>query len=77
MDRRTQLNINISPKLLEELKRTAIKSGKTLTSLVSEILTKQLEKNIANSSTDSNHFSIEERLNSLEKAVSLLRNKER
>ena len=35
---RTQLNINIDPKLLLELKSAAIKNGKTLTEYVTEQL---------------------------------------
>ena len=44
MTKRKQLNINISPELLQGLKITAKRSGKTLTELVSEIaVAKRLE----------------------------------
>ena len=45
---RSQLNINIDPKLLLEIKSQAIRSGKTLT----EYVTDQLKQNLNTSSED-------------------------
>ncbi len=58
---RTQLNINIDPKLLLRLKSEAIKNGKTLTQYVTDQL-----KGVPQSSSPS---SLEERLSSLEKVI--------
>ncbi len=55
---RTQLNINIDPQLLVELKSEAIKSGKTLTDFVVEKLRESSDKKI-----ESN---LEERLSRIE-----------
>ncbi len=61
--RRTQLNINIDPKLLLMLKSEAIKNGKTLTEFVTEKLA-----NIPTSPTDS---ALEERLKKIEQYLKL------
>ncbi len=76
MSKRTQLNINISPDLLRDLKRAAIKSGKNLTTFVTEILEKEMIQNNSFESIDSNELLLfEERLKSLEDHVYLLKSK--
>ncbi len=64
---RTQLNINIDPKLLVKLKSEAIKSGKTLTDFVIEKLTQVPEK-------DSDHEQLEQRLLKIEEFLKLKEN---
>lgn len=45
-NKRTQLNINISPESLQSLRSRAIKSGRTLGSLVNEILNEYIQENL-------------------------------
>ena len=73
MTKRTQLNINISPQLLKELKKTAIKSKKTLSTLVSEILSNEIYKNSSDQSPATSRVLIERRLESIEKIISSLK----
>ena len=61
---RTQLNINIDPKLLLKLKSEAIKSGRTLTEFVIDQLTSA-------SANTSGHDQLEERLLRIEKFLNL------
>ena len=63
---RTQLNINIDPGLLQQLKRAAIRSGKTTTEFVSESITNQLEQDSLAETLDSRVLSLEVRLSLLE-----------
>ena len=70
---RTQLNINVSPDLLTALKRKAIKSGKTLTSYVSEILSEELNS-ACEEPLESDLAALEDRIKYLEEKVSLLSN---
>ncbi len=58
---RTQLNINIDPDLLEKLKGEAMKSGKTLTEFVTDIL--KIEKG------ESPENSLEDRLMKIEQLL--------
>ncbi len=67
MGRRTQLNINIPPELLKALKRTSIKSGKPLSTLVTETLEEAISANTCKKSRGSSLTSIEKRLEHLEK----------
>ena len=60
---RTQLNINIDPELLLELKSNAMKAGKTLTQYVTE----QLKKGSHSRDTDL----LEERLLKIEEHLAL------
>ena len=62
--KKTQLNITIDPKLLEALKRESIKSGKTLSNKVSEIINQFLSKQKDSSSVS--------RLEQLERKVLVL-----
>ena len=70
---RTQLNINVSPDLLVALKKRAIKSGKTLTTYVSEILSEEL-KGSDDEIVETDLASIDARIKYLEEKVSLLTN---
>ena len=69
MRRRTQLNINISPELLQKLKRSAMKSGKTLTTFVSEVLSSKMQSYNPNKLSTPKNNSIEERIDSIEEVV--------
>ncbi len=63
---RTQLNINIDPKLLVKLKSESIKNGKTLTEFVTEKLA-----SISTDSTSSSQDSLEQRLTKIENHLNL------
>ena len=65
----TQLNITIDPKLLEALKRESIKSGKTLSNKVSEIINQFLSKQ-KDSSSSSRLKQLERKFLVLERKVS-------
>ena len=65
--KKTQLNISIDPKLLEALKRESIKSGKTLSRKVSEIINQFLSKQ--------KDISSRSRLEQLERKVLVLERK--
>ncbi len=75
MGKRSQLNINISPDLLKGLKQTAMKSGKTLTTLVSECIQEKINKDNRDKSEEERIVSIEKRVESIEKAISTLSSK--
>ena len=62
---RTQLNINIDPELFDELKKHAIMSGKTISSFVSESLSRQLD-NISPETIESKLNGLEKRIQSIE-----------
>jgi len=68
--KRTQLNINIDPKLLEKIKESARISGKSLVGFVSDCFVNQIE-NISVKSIDSRFLTIEQRLQSIEKKLEL------
>ncbi len=67
--RRTQLNITIDPKLLDALKRESIRSGDTLSSKVSELITKFVSKQ-KDSSSLSRLDLLERKLLVLERKIS-------
>ena len=67
--KRTQLNITIDPKLLEALKRESIKSGKTLSNKVSEIINQFLSKQ-KDSSSENRLEQLERKFLVLERNVS-------
>ncbi len=68
---RTQLNINIDPSLLEELKKSSIRSGKTLSNFLTEIISKFLSEDNANYSNKKiNEF--EKKIGVLERQISVL-----
>ncbi|KGG10952.1 MULTISPECIES: hypothetical protein [Prochlorococcus] len=62
---RTQLNINIEPELMEQLKRVAISSGQTISAFVSETISNKLE-NDSPKGIESRILSVEQRLKSVE-----------
>ena len=64
--KRTQLNINISPELLQYIKSQSIKSGKTLGSFINEILYDHVN-NLTK--TDLNMENVEDRINFLENQI--------
>ncbi len=66
---RTQLNINIDPELLQELKTAAIRAGKTTTEFVSESIANYLEKYSPNDTLDSRMMLLEERISLLEEKL--------
>tara|TARA_Y100001968_G_scaffold208621_1_gene191729 strand:- start:1344 stop:1961 length:618 start_codon:yes stop_codon:yes gene_type:complete len=63
--KRTQLNVNIDPKLLEKIKESARLSGKTLVAFVSDCFVKQMD-NLPVESIDSRLQIIEQRLKLIE-----------
>ncbi len=71
MAARTQLNINVSPALLKQLKRTSIKSGKTLTQLVCETLENAISSNSFEDSSHPSLLELEQRLKAIEEVLAL------
>ena len=69
--KRNQLNINIDHELLQKIKESARKSGKSITRYVSDCCSKYVEDCSAQS-FDSRILSIELRLKSIESTLSLL-----
>ena len=68
MARRTQLNINIDPELMDQLKSGAIRSGKTITEFVSESIVQHLE-NQRSDAPNSQALELEQRLAVLEEKL--------
>ena len=68
--KRTQLNVNIDPKLLEQIKESARISGKSLVAFVSECFVNQLET-LPVETIDSRLNMIEERLQLMENKLEL------
>ncbi len=67
---RTQLNINIDPQLMQKMKESAIKSGKTITEFVSESIFNNLE-NFFPENLEVKIALIEERVNTIEENLRL------
>ncbi|AAQ00592.1 MULTISPECIES: hypothetical protein [Prochlorococcus] len=67
---RTQLNININPDLLLKLKSEASKQRRTLTELVSDAITNQLNNTISERTLEARLFAVEQKISSLEKCCS-------
>jgi len=65
---KSQLNIKIDPELLLELKSKAIKSGKTLTAFVTELLEQGSIK------VNDDFYTLEKRLLKLEELLNLTHN---
>ena len=71
MPARTQLNININPDLLKNLKKVALENNRKLVDLINEILTNYLE----DTKTDQiKNTSILDELNEVKNRISVLEN---
>ena len=68
--KRTQLNVSIDPKLLEQIKESARISGKSLVNFVSECFVNQIN-DLPVQSLDSRFQMIEQRIQSIEKNLQL------
>ena len=66
--KRNQLNVSIDPQLLQKIKESARRSGKSLVGFVSDCFVNQLE-DISPESLDSRFNKIEERLQSIEEKL--------
>ena len=71
MPERTQLNININPDLLKNLKKIALENNRKLVELINEILTNYIQ-DIKNDQTK--YRSILDELDELKNRVSVLEN---
>ena len=69
--KRNQLNINIDHELLQKIKESARKSGKSITGFVSDCCLNKVEES-SSQSIDSRFSTIEKRLQSIENTLSLL-----
>ena len=69
MPERTQLNININPNLLKDLKKVALENNRKLVDLINEILINYLEDNKTN---QTKNRSVLDELDELKKRISLL-----
>ncbi len=69
MPERTQLNININPDLLKNLKKVALENNRKLVDLINEILVNYLEDNKTN---QTKNRSVLDELDELKKRISLL-----
>ncbi len=69
MPERTQLNININPDLLKNLKKVALENNRKLVDLINEILINYLEDNKTN---QTKNRSVLDELDELKKRISLL-----
>ena len=71
MSIRTQLNININPDLLKNLKKVALEKNRRLADLINEILTNY----VSNSKIDqTKHKSILDELDEVKNRISILEN---
>ena len=71
MQERTQLNININPDLLKNLKKIALDNNRKLVELINEILTNYIQE-IKNDQTK--YRSILDELDDVKKRISVLEN---
>ena len=71
MPERTQLNININPDLLKNLKKIALENNRKLVELINEILTNYIN-DIKNSQT--RNRSVLEELDEVKNRISVLEN---
>ena len=69
MPERTQLNININPNLLKDLKKVALENNRKLVDLINEILINYLEDNKTN---QTKNRGVLDELDELKKRISLL-----
>ena len=71
MPERTQLNININPDLLKNLKKIALENNRKLVELINEVLTNYIQ-DIKNDQTK--YRSILDELDEVKKRISILEN---
>ena len=71
MPERTQLNININPDLLKNLKKTALENNRKLVELINEVLTNYID-DIKNAQTKNR--SILDELDEVKNRISVLEN---
>ena len=71
MPERTQLNININPDLLKNLKKIALENNRMLVELINEVLTNYIN-DIKN--TQTNNRSILDELDEVKNRISVLEN---
>ena len=74
---RTQLNINIDPRLMLTLKKNAIKSGKTISEFVADAITNQVNNDMLEKNLEDRLSSVEQRLSSIENRSSIVSSKEK
>ena len=73
MSSRTQLNININPDLLKNLKKVALENNRKLVELINEVLSNYIS-DIKNDQT--NNRSILDELDEVKNRISILENKQ-
>ena len=74
---RTQLNINIDPRLMLLLKQNAIKSGKTISEFVVDAITHEVNNAVIDRSIEDRLSSVEQRISSLEDLSSIASGKKK